>query len=45
MAIVTVHTGFGAQENKLCHCFQVFPCICHNMMGVGAITSCLNVEF
>ena len=25
MAIVTVHSDFGAQENKICHCFQFFP--------------------
>ena len=22
MAAVTVHSDFGAQENKICHCFQ-----------------------
>ena len=25
MAAVTTHSGFGAQENKICHCFQFFP--------------------
>ena len=25
MAIVTVHSDFGAQENKICHCFQFSP--------------------
>ena len=25
MSAVTVHSGFGAQENKICHCFQFFP--------------------
>ena len=25
MAAVTVFSGFGAQENKICHCFQFFP--------------------
>jgi len=23
MAAVTIHSDFGAQENKVCHCFQV----------------------
>ena len=26
MAAVTVHSDFGAQENKVCHCFHFFPC-------------------
>ena len=25
MAAVTVWRGFGAQENKICHCFHFFP--------------------
>ena len=25
MAAVTVHNDFGAQENKICHCFHFFP--------------------
>ena len=25
MAAVTVHSDFGAQENKICHCFHFFP--------------------
>ena len=25
MAAVTVHSDFGAQENKVCHCFHCFP--------------------
>ena len=25
MAIVTIHSDFGAQENKICHCFLFFP--------------------
>ena len=25
MAAVTIHSGFGAQENKVCHCFHCFP--------------------
>ena len=25
MAVVTVCIDFGAQENKICHCFHIFP--------------------
>ena len=25
MAAVTIHNDFGAQENKTCHCFHIFP--------------------
>ena len=25
MAAVTIHGDFGAQENKVCHCFHFFP--------------------
>ena len=25
VAAVTVHSDFGAQENKICHCFPLFP--------------------
>ena len=25
MAAVTLHIGFRAQENKVCHCFYCFP--------------------
>ena len=25
MAAVTIHSAFGAQENKICHCFHFFP--------------------
>ena len=25
MAVVTIHSDFGAQENKVCHCFHCFP--------------------
>ena len=25
MASVTIHSDFGAQENKMCHCFHCFP--------------------
>ena len=46
MATVTIHSDFGAEENKVCNCFQFFPfCLswrdatqCHDL-------SFLNVEF
>ena len=25
MAVVTICSDFGAQENKVCHCFRCFP--------------------
>ena len=25
MAAVTIHSDFGAQENKICNCFHFFP--------------------
>ena len=25
MSAVTIHSDFGAQENKVCHCFHCFP--------------------
>ena len=33
MAAVTICSGFGAQENKVCHCFYCFLSICHEVMG------------
>ena len=46
MAAVTVCSNFGAQENKICHCFHCFPIYlpwsdgtrCHDL-------SFLNIEF
>ena len=51
MAAVTIHSDFGAQENKVCHCFIVSPSICHEVVGLDAmilfflILVFLNVEF
>ena len=39
MAAVTNCSNFGAQENKICHCFHFFPTICHEMMGPDAMIS------
>ena len=33
MAAVTICSDFGAQKNKVCHCFHCFPTICHEGMG------------
>ena len=32
MAGVTIYSDFGAQENKVCHCFHCSPSICHEVM-------------
>ena len=37
MAAVTICSDFGAQENKVCHCFHVSPSTCHEVMGLGAM--------
>ena len=33
MVAVTVYSDFGAQENKICHCFN----FCHELMGAVAM--------
>ena len=37
VAEVTVCSDFGAQENKICHCFRFSPSICHEVMGLDAM--------
>ena len=37
MATVTIDSDFGAQENKICHCFIFFPSICCEVMGLDAM--------
>ena len=37
MAVVTVHSDFGAQQNKVCHCFHIS--IYHDVMGLDAMIS------
>ena len=37
MATVTIHSEFGAQENKVRHCFHFSPPICHEAMGPDAM--------
>ena len=37
MAAVTICRDFGAQENKVCHCFHCFPSLCHERMGPDAM--------
>ena len=34
MAAITIHSDFGAQENKTCHCFHFSPAICYEVMGL-----------
>ena len=37
MATVTICSDFGAQENKICHCFPLSPSTCHEVMGSDAM--------
>ena len=37
IAAVTIHIDFGAQENKIFHCFPSSPSICHEMMELDAM--------
>ena len=37
MAVVTICSDFGAQENKVCHCFHFPPSICHEVMEPDAM--------
>ena len=37
MAAVTVCSDFGAQENKIYHCFHFFPTYWHEVMGLDAM--------
>ena len=46
MAAVTVHSDFGVQENKICHCFHFAPSICREVMELEAVILVFfNVEF
>ena len=46
MAVVTICSDFGAQENKVCHCFHHFPIYFPWSDGIGCHDlSFLNVEF
>ena len=38
MAVVTIRSDFGAQENKMCHCFCFFPSVCIEVMGLDTMT-------
>ena len=37
MAIVTIRSDSGAQEEEICHYFHVSPSICHAVMRVDAM--------
>ena len=37
MAVVTVHSDLGAQEEEICPCFHLFPFYCHELMGPDAM--------
>ena len=46
MPAVTVHSGFVAQENKICPSSTFLPHICHEVIGMDAMKLVfLNVEF
>ena len=34
---IIICSDFGAQKNKVCHCFHCFPFICHEVMGLDAM--------
>ena len=36
MAAVTICNNFGAQKNKVSHCFHFLP-ICHEVMGLDTM--------
>ena len=37
MAAVTILSDFGAQENKVCHCFHFSHMYFHEVMGLDAM--------
>ena len=37
MTEVTVCSDFGAQENKICHCYHFSSSICHEVKGPDAM--------
>ena len=36
-AAVTIFSGFGAPENKVCHCFHCLPIACHEVLEPDAM--------
>ena len=50
MVAITNHSDFRAQEEEICHCFQVLPFICHKVTRLGTMILVLllllfNIEF
>ena len=46
MVAVTIHSDFQAEENKICHCFHIFPIYLPWSDGTRfRDLSLLNVEF
>ena len=37
MAVGTICSDFRPQEKEICHCFQPFPSVCHEVMGPDAM--------
>ena len=40
MAVVTIHSDFGAKENKICHCYHFFPLYLAWSYGTGCHDTC-----
>ena len=38
MVALTICSDFRAQEEEICLCFHLFPSICHEVMGLDALT-------
>ena len=37
-------SDFGAQENKICHCFYFFPSICHEVIAIILVFRILSFK-
>ena len=44
MAAVTICSDFGAQENKICHCFHFPPSICHEVIVYNILMIKINKQ-
>ena len=45
MAAVNICSDFGAQENKICDVSHFSPSICHEVMGLDAMTLVFFVQY
>ena len=37
VCLMAIHSDFGAQEKKICHCFHFTPSICKKVIGLDAM--------